>query len=112
MMKDDANRCAEPLVSLTFPARAEELHPVREVVRETCEKCGCPPALAQDLVIAIGEACQNVVRHAYKGVADGEATLEILCRDGIELPKTSAPGRPRRSSPWPRRYTPAGWACA
>ena len=44
MTGNDATRCAVPLVSLTFPARAEELHPVREVVRETCEKCGCPPA--------------------------------------------------------------------
>ncbi len=112
MMKDDANRCAEPLVSLTFPARAEELQPVREVVRETCEKCGCPPALAQDLVIAVGEACQNVVRHAYKGVADGEATLEILCRDGILefcLTDSAPPVDQEKVKPvWPKEVHPGG----
>jgi sigma-B regulation protein RsbU (phosphoserine phosphatase) len=112
MMENDATRCAKPLVSLTFPARAEALHPVREVVRETCEKCGCPPALAQDLVIAIGEACQNVVRHAYKGVDDGEATLDILCRDGMLefcLRDSGAPIDREKVKPvWPKEVHPGG----
>jgi sigma-B regulation protein RsbU (phosphoserine phosphatase) len=111
MTKTDAS-CAEPLVSLTFPARAEELHPVRELVRETCEKCGCPPALAQDLVIAIGEACQNVVRHAYKGVDDGVATLDILCRDGMLefcLKDTAPPVDREKVKPvWPKEVHPGG----
>jgi sigma-B regulation protein RsbU (phosphoserine phosphatase) len=111
VMKNDAC-CAEPLVSLTFPARAEELHPVREVVRETCEKCGCPPALAQDLVIAIGEACQNVVRHAYKDIDDGEATLDILCRDGMLefcLLDTAPPVDREKVKPvWPKEVHPGG----
>jgi sigma-B regulation protein RsbU (phosphoserine phosphatase) len=112
MIKNDASRCAQPLVSLTFPARAGELHPVREVVRATCEKCGCPPALAQDLVIAIGEACQNVVRHAYKGVNDGEATLDILCRDGMLefcLRDTAPPVDQEKVKPvWPKEVHPGG----
>jgi sigma-B regulation protein RsbU (phosphoserine phosphatase) len=103
---------AEPLVSLTFAARAEELHPVRELVRETCEQCGCPPALAQDLVIAIGEACQNVVRHAYKGVADGEATLDIRCREGMMefcLTDAAPPVDQEKVKPvWPKEIHPGG----
>ena len=112
MMKNSTACRAEPLVSLTFPARAEELHPVREVVRETCEKCGCPPALAQDLVIAIGEACQNVVRHAYKDVDDGEATLDIQCRDGMLefcLLDTAPPVDREKVKPvWPKEVHPGG----
>jgi sigma-B regulation protein RsbU (phosphoserine phosphatase) len=112
IMGNDTTRRAELLVSLTFPARAGELHPVREVVRETCEKCGCPPALAQDLVIAIGEACQNVVRHAYKGVDDGEATLDILCRDGMLefcLKDTAPPIDREKVKPvWPKEVHPGG----
>jgi sigma-B regulation protein RsbU (phosphoserine phosphatase) len=112
MRETGATRCAVPLVSLTFPARAEELQPVREVVRETCEKCGCPPALAQDLVIAIGEACQNVVRHAYKDVDDGEATLDILCRDGMLefcLKDTAPPVDREKVKPvWPKEVHPGG----
>lgn len=67
----------------TFPAEAGALHGAREAVVRACRSCNCPPSLAQDLVIAVGEACQNVVRHAYKGVKPGEATLEIHCKDGI-----------------------------
>jgi sigma-B regulation protein RsbU (phosphoserine phosphatase) len=112
LRKKDTAPCSKPLVSLTFAARAEELHPVREVVRKTCEKCGCPPALAQDLVIAIGEACQNVVRHAYKGVDDGVATLEILCRDGMLefcLTDTAPPVDREKIKPvWPKEVHPGG----
>jgi len=102
----------EALVSLTFPARPEELHPVRELVRETCEKCGCPPALAQDLVIATGEAFQNVVRHAYKGTDAGEATLDIVCRDGMlefRLTDTAPPIDQDKVKPvWPKEVHPGG----
>jgi sigma-B regulation protein RsbU (phosphoserine phosphatase) len=112
MINNNTTCCSEPLVSLTFPARAEELHPVREVVRKTCEKCGCPPALAQDLVIAIGEACQNVVRHAYKGVDDGKANLDILCRDGMLefcLTDTAPPVDREKVKPvWPKEVHPGG----
>ena len=40
--------------------------------------CGCPATVVQDLVLAIDEACQNIIRHAYAGVDDGKAELEIL----------------------------------
>jgi sigma-B regulation protein RsbU (phosphoserine phosphatase) len=81
--KQSTGESREPLVRLTFPALAEELQRVREVVQETCIKCGCTPALIQDLVIAIGEACQNVVRHACKDMENGQATLEILCNNRV-----------------------------
>ena len=112
MTNHDTGCGAEPLVSLTFPARAEELQPVREVVRETCEKCGCPQALAQDLVIAIGEACQNVVRHAYKDIDDGMATLNIFCEDGVLefcLKDTAPPVDREKVKPvWPTEVHPGG----
>jgi sigma-B regulation protein RsbU (phosphoserine phosphatase) len=102
----------ETLAILTFPARAEELHPVREAVRATCERCDCPPGLAQDLVIAIGEACQNVVRHAYKGGDAGEATLEILCRNGMlefRLTDTAPRVDQDKVKPvWPTEVHPGG----
>jgi sigma-B regulation protein RsbU (phosphoserine phosphatase) len=112
MKPAEASQGPESLVSLTFPARPDELHPVRELVRETCEKCGCPPELAQDLVIAIGEACQNVVRHAYKGTDAGEATLDIVCRDGMlefRLGDTAPPIDQEKVKPvWPKEVHPGG----
>mgnify|MGYP003735926103 CR=1 FL=1 len=37
-----------------------------------------------DLVLVIDEACQNIIRHAYKGSTEGEITLEIR-RDDDDL---------------------------
>ena len=66
---------------LCFSAQAKQLKLVRCIVREASTLCGCPPTIVQDLVLAIDEACQNIIRHAYAGVEDGKAELEILHKD-------------------------------
>lgn len=50
---------------------------VRERVQETAEKLGCRKKLVSDLVIAINEACMNIMQHAYMGDRSGEIVLEI-----------------------------------
>ena len=67
-----------------FPARAGELQSVREAVRREALAQGCAPDCAADVVIAVDEACQNIIRHAYAGCSDGEIVLEIE-RAGDEL---------------------------
>jgi sigma-B regulation protein RsbU (phosphoserine phosphatase) len=95
-----------------FPARAEALHEVREVVSNACETCGCNQALATDLIIAVGEACQNIVRHAYKDADNGDAELEIRCDDGILefLLQDSAPAvdKDKIKPRWPEQLEPGG----
>jgi len=103
---------SEPSVRLKFPAQAGELQRVREVVRRACDECGCTAALASDLVIAVGEACQNIVRHAYRDVDDGEATLEIFCRDGaveFHLLDDAPPVDNEKLKPvWPKQVQAGG----
>jgi sigma-B regulation protein RsbU (phosphoserine phosphatase) len=60
-----------------FPARAEELRSVREVVRREALGRGCTAECASDIVMAVDEACQNIIRHAYAGRGEGEIVLEI-----------------------------------
>ncbi len=67
----------EPVLSFHFEARADRLKGVREKMLECATRCGCSEALARDIVIAVDEACQNIVRHAYAGQG-GPAVLE--CR--------------------------------
>tara|TARA_B100001142_G_C13893605_1_gene485020 strand:+ start:251 stop:610 length:360 start_codon:yes stop_codon:yes gene_type:complete len=50
---------------------------VREKVQEIAEEIGCSKKLISDLVIAINEACMNIMQHAYKGDKSGEILLEI-----------------------------------
>jgi sigma-B regulation protein RsbU (phosphoserine phosphatase) len=67
-----------------FAARAGELRAVREAVRREALAQGCAPDCAGDIVMAVDEACQNIIRHAYAGCADGEIVIEIE-RAGAEL---------------------------
>ncbi len=60
-----------------FPARAEQLKEIRAAVREAALAAGCGEGCAQDMVIAVDEACQNIIRHGYCGDPDGPIELRI-----------------------------------
>lgn len=74
----------EGLLRLAFPSRPAELKRVREAIAATLDAAGCPAAATRDCVLAVDEACQNIIRHAYGGDPDGEIILEIR-RDGDAL---------------------------
>ena len=65
------------VLQLRFPARAAELKRVRDAVRESVEGCGCSAKSTADIVLATDEACQNIIRHAYRGDSDNVIELEI-----------------------------------
>ena len=65
------------LLQLHFPARAAELKRTRDAIREAAEGCGCSTKSAADIVLAIDEACQNIIRHAYQGDSDNVIEIEI-----------------------------------
>ncbi len=67
-----------PVMTYRFPAKANQLKVVRERILEVASRCGCSDAAARDVVIAVDEACQNIIRHAYAGHEDGQIVLE--CR--------------------------------
>ena len=56
---------------------------MRDAVRASLLGCGTEPACAEDCVMAVDEACQNIIRHGYCGAA-GDILLEIE-RVGDEL---------------------------
>ena len=66
----------ELLFILTLPARPERLVLVRAMVQKTVESTGCNSELGNRLVIAVNEACMNIIQHAYKGDPNGRFTLE------------------------------------
>ncbi len=65
------------VLQLRFPARAAELKRIREAVREGVAGCGCSAKSTADIVLAIDEACQNIIRHAYCGDSDNVIELEV-----------------------------------
>ena len=61
-----------------FRASADELKSIRITVREHALRAGCEEDEASDLVLAIDEACQNIIRHAYCGDEAGEIELQLV----------------------------------
>jgi PAS domain S-box-containing protein len=48
-------------LQLRFPAEATSLASVRQALRAWLDQCDLPPAAAQDLLVAAGEACANAI---------------------------------------------------
>ena len=65
------------IAELRFPARPARLKQVRALVRRSAAACGCNESWVHDLVVAVDEACQNIIRHAY-GDRRGDIVLTIL----------------------------------
>lgn len=72
---------SKALLQLRFPARAAQLKGTRDAVRAAMESCGCSTKSTADIVLAIDEACQNIIRHAYHGESDNLIELEVEHRD-------------------------------
>ena len=86
------------IATLTVPARADRLVLVRAVVRAALPLAGMAAGddAAEELVLAVDEACQNVIRHAYDGRGDGEMTLALRHEEApsalvVELADHGAP---------------------
>ncbi len=72
----------ETLFEIRFPACPDRLCMIRSMVRNTARVCGCSSDLAEHLVIAVNEACMNVIQHAYQGYEQGEIVLKMLNNEG------------------------------
>lgn len=80
------------LVAQTIPADAAQLKIVRRLVEAASREAGASVEWAQDLVLAVDEACQNIIRHGYGTAAKAGAKLgekiEFSIRrapDGLEV---------------------------
>lgn len=51
------------------------------MVGQMAELCGFPDEEAQFIILAVDEACSNVIRHAYDGRTDGEVMLSCSSKD-------------------------------
>lgn len=60
-----------------FPARARELGYTRTMTRTSLNNHGWHSDIVEEIVLAIDEACQNIIRHAYRGECDENITLHI-----------------------------------
>lgn len=53
------------------------LKPMREFVRELCQEQGCSDKELDSMVMAINEACMNIIQHAYHEKENEEIIIEF-----------------------------------
>lgn len=92
MIETALPRDAAVLASLRVPARPGSLRLVRRLVREAALAVGADGDWADDMVLAVDEACQNVVRHAYGDTAAGDMVVTLRRCDSDDAPAPTLGG--------------------
>lgn len=75
-----------PPLTLTIPSNLHLMPLVHDFLEAVCEVGELEPEATHAVVLATGEAVQNVIRHAHRHRP--EAALQIQCRfrpDGVEI---------------------------
>ena len=75
--RDDYGFPGEPISQMRIASRPDCLRLVRTMVREAGDANGCGDDCISQMVMAVDEACQNIIRHAYLGDPDGEIVVDI-----------------------------------
>lgn len=65
------------LLALKFPARSENMCNVRQKLREVLASCSKSETTTNCIVLAVGEACMNIIQHAYGKEEQGDIILEV-----------------------------------
>ncbi len=68
------------VLELHFPACSDLLKPVRSLVCTVAQMYAFSSKEVDSLVLAVNEACMNIIQHAYGDSCEGEIVLEICDR--------------------------------
>jgi sigma-B regulation protein RsbU (phosphoserine phosphatase) len=79
--RDDYRFPGERIAQLRIVSRPDRLRMVRALVNEAGDANGCSDDCINQMVMAVDEACQNIIRHAYGGDPAGEIVVDIRRRD-------------------------------
>jgi phosphoserine phosphatase RsbU/P len=74
---------AQVLLEHHMPARAEYLRDMRNALRKLLDQLGIEPSLRDKLVLAVDEACTNIIRHAYGEAGEGGIGLTVRRSDDV-----------------------------
>ncbi|MCW8809375.1 MAG: ATP-binding protein [Ignavibacteriaceae bacterium] len=62
---------------LRVNSKTENLSVIRDFVSEKALDAGLPMATVENIMLAVDEACTNIIKHAYKSSPEGKIILNI-----------------------------------
>lgn len=62
---------------LIVKSTTDNLALVRKFTKQAAEECGFNEDTAEKIVLAVDEACTNIIKHAYKYLPDGKINIVI-----------------------------------
>ena len=62
---------------LRVKSKTENLSAIRDFVSENALNAGIPMTKVEDIMLAVDEACTNIIKHAYKSSPEGEIIINI-----------------------------------
>lgn len=74
--------CSDQLVSLTFCSSTNRLKLLRCVVRDAADLVGLDERETDAVVLAVNEACANIIQHAYKMEPNGRIDVILMQEQG------------------------------
>ncbi len=89
---------------LTVPARLDRICDITSMVGEAARQAGFDDRSAYACELAVGEACENIIKHGYKAEDRGDIRLSIASLPGeltIELVDSAPPFNPSRAPDTP-----------
>lgn len=72
---------AEKILDYKFPAKTEYLRVLRANLRKALARAGFSEEIINCVVLALGEACMNVIQHAYCDDDCGDIILEVYKKE-------------------------------
>jgi sigma-B regulation protein RsbU (phosphoserine phosphatase) len=93
---------AQVVLAMSVPARPERLAELRARVGAALRAIGCGADTADAVIMAVNEACANIIRHGYRGDPAGAIELEIINNDReviVRLRDYAPPVDPERLRP-------------
>ena len=74
--------CNDQLVSLTFCSRTSSLKLLRCVLRDAADMVGLDEQATDAVVLAVNEACTNIIQHAYNMDPNGRIDVILIREQG------------------------------
>lgn len=62
---------------LRIKSKTENLSVIRDFVSENALTAGIPVTTVENIMLAVDEACTNIIKHAYKSSPEGEIIINI-----------------------------------